>query len=123
MKRVLVVDDEAMNRDLLKKILTKEGFYVLEAANGKEALDLLAQDNIDLILMDLMMPVMDGFKAIEAIGKERCYDGLPLIAVTALNDTQTHQRALRLGADACITKPFDLMTLVQSIKSALKSFP
>lgn len=119
MKRVLVVDDETMNRDVIGKILSKEGLFVLEATNGKEALDMLEQYDIDLILMDLMMPVMDGFEAITAIRKKDCYD-MPIIAITALHDNETHQKALQLGADDCITKPFELSLLVNSVKSALK---
>lgn len=120
MKRVLVVDDEMMNRDLIAKILNKEGYDVLEASHGKEALEILDRDKIDLVLMDLMMPIMDGFEAIEMIRKLRCYDALPLIAVTALDDKQTHQRALQLGADRCISKPFELSLLVSSVKSVLE---
>ncbi|HIP02259.1 MAG TPA: response regulator [Campylobacterales bacterium] len=120
MKRVLVVDDEMMNRDLIRKVLTKEGLGVIEAINGKEALEILKRDKIDLVLMDLMMPVMDGFEAIGIIRKERCYDALPLIAVSALDDRQTYQRVLQLGADGCITKPFELSFLVACVKSALE---
>lgn len=122
MKKILVVDDESMNRDVIGKILHKEGYAVLEAINGKEALDILAVEKIDLVLMDLMMPVMDGFEAIALI-REHSYDSLPLIALTALNDSETELRVLALGADDCITKPFELSMLVKSVKSALRSSP
>ncbi len=120
MKRVLVVDDEMMNRDLIRKVLTKEGLCVIEAIDGKEALEILGRDKIDLVLMDLMMPVMDGFEAIGIIRKLSCYDTLPLIAVTALDDSQTYKRVLQLGVDECITKPFELSVLVSCVKLALE---
>ncbi len=120
MKKVLVVDDEMMNRDLVCKILRKEGFFVIEAVNGKEALSILKNDRVDLVLMDLMMPVMDGFEAIEAIREESRYDKLPLIAVTALSDGETRQKVLSLGADGCILKPFVLFELVESVKRAIQ---
>ncbi len=120
MKRVLVVDDELMNRDVIGKILSKEGFFILEASNGIEALQILKNDHVDLVLMDLMMPVMDGFEAIGVIRNKSCYDRLPLIAVTALNDSETTQRVLQLGANGCIIKPFILPELVKSVKTALK---
>ncbi len=120
MKKILVVDDEIFNRDIIKKVLIKEGFSILEATNGKESLSMLESNKIDLILMDIMMPIMDGFKAIEAIKKQSLYKNLPIIAITALSDTQTYQKALKLGAKTLITKPFKLPVLIDSVKSALK---
>ena len=120
MKRVLIVDDEAMNRDVIAKILSKERFFILEAANGKEALEILKKDNIDLVLIDIMMPVMDGFETIEVIRMQSCYDKVPLIAVTALNDNQTIQKVLELGVSSYISKPFVLSELVKSVKTVLK---
>lgn len=121
MKKILVVDDEIFNCDVIAKILTKEGFLVLEATNGKEALEILRSDNIDLVLMDIMMPVMNGFETIKAIKKENRFDKLPLIAVTALSDDETRREVLRLGVMGCITKPFVLSDLVNSVKEALKN--
>jgi len=119
-KKILVVDDENFNRDIIKKVLIKEGFSILEATNGKESLKMLESNDIDLILMDIMMPIMDGFKAIETIKKQSLYKKLPIIAITALSDTQTYQKALKLGAKTLITKPFKLPLLIDSVKSALK---
>ena len=119
MKSVLVVDDEVMNRDLIGKILGKEGFRVIEAANGKEAMELLEHEDVGLVLMDLMMPVMDGFETIDAIRKETCYNLLPLIVISALKETDVLERALNLGADACFVKPFDLPVMVAAVRRAL----
>ncbi len=120
MKKILVVDDEAFNRDIIKKVLIKEGFSILEASNGMESLSILESNKIDLILMDIMMPIMDGFKAIEAIKKENIYKNLPIIAITALSDKQTQQKILKLGAKMLIAKPFELPILIDSVKSTLK---
>ena len=67
MATILLCDDDLMNRKVASKILVKEGFYILEAQNGQEALDILKKNRVDLILMDLMMPVMDGFEATKRI--------------------------------------------------------
>ncbi len=120
MRNILVVDDEMMNRDVIKKILTKEGFFILEAKNGKESIEVLECNNIDLVLMDIMMPIMDGFEAIETIKKQSHYKNLPIIALTALSDTQTYQKILNLGAKTLITKPFKLPVLIEQVKFALK---
>jgi len=117
MKNILVVDDEIMNQEVIKKILNKEGYNVLTADNGQDAIDRLKQHKIDLILMDLMMPVMDGFEAIEIISKNHI---VPIIAITALDDNKTHQKVLKFGAISCITKPFELKELVQSVRVAIK---
>jgi len=117
--RVLIVDDELMNRDVLKKVLGKEGFAVAEASNGEEAMALLDEVSCGLVLMDLMMPVMDGFETIAAIRRQERYRELPLVVITALNDPASLERAIALGADACIVKPFDLPLLVQTVRDAL----
>jgi CheY-like chemotaxis protein len=117
---VLVVDDEMMNRDLLRKVLVKEGLAVVEARDGTEALAALEKTSVDLVLMDLMMPGMDGFECSERIRCQSRYTALPLLAVTALNDRDSLQRAVGLGVDACIVKPYDLALLVKIVKHAIE---
>lgn len=119
MSRVLIVDDEADNRDLIVKVLSKEGMEVYEAENGEEALQMLASKEIDLILMDLMMPVMDGFETITHIRQTKS-SRLPIITISAINDQGAIMQAKRLGADDYLTKPYDLVTMVQAVKGALK---
>ncbi|MBU0721268.1 response regulator [bacterium] len=116
MQRVLIVDDEFLNRRLLSKILLKEGYEVLEANDGMDAIEILKIHNIDLILMDLMMPKMDGFEATKLIKSEKKLSAIPLIIMSAIADKSHIQRGLELGADEYLTKPFDLGKFVDTIK-------
>ncbi len=116
MKTILIVDDEIFNREIIKKILIKEGYGVIEAENGKEAIKKYKKYKIDLILMDLMMPTMDGFEAIKIILKNH---QIPIIAISALDDNSTYNKVLELGVKKYITKPFNLKKLVQQVKESL----
>ena len=120
MATVLLCDDELMNRKVASKILIKEGFRVLEAQNGKEALDILQNSAVDLILMDLMMPVMDGFEATKIIKSNKEFTAIPLIIISALSDKEAVIKGLEMGADEYLTKPFDLMDFRLRIKNAIK---
>jgi len=120
MSTVLVCDDELMNRKVASKILKKEGFEVVEAVNGKEAVEILNKVSIDLILMDLMMPVMDGYEATEIIKANDSIKHIPLIVISALSDKAAINRALELGADEYLTKPFDLVEFKLRVKNAIK---
>jgi len=120
MATVLLCDDELMNRKVASKILIKEGFRVLEAQNGKEALDILQNSTVDLILMDLMMPVMDGFEATQLIKSNKELAAIPLIIISALSDKEAVIKGLEMGADEYLTKPFDLMDFRLRIKNAVK---
>ena len=95
---ILVVDDEAMMRDLLEKILVREGYAVKAAGNGVEALEMLQHEKFDLIISDMKMPNMDGFELLKT--------SINVIIMTAYGDTYTVKDALLLGADEYITKPF-----------------
>lgn len=117
---VLLCDDELMNRKVGSKILTKEGFDVIEAENGQEALDVLATNRIDLILMDLMMPVMDGYEATERIKKDDELKSIPLIILSALSDKDSIRKGLELGADEYLTKPYDVIDFKLRVTNAIK---
>jgi len=117
---VLLCDDELMNRKVASKILSKEGFSVIEAENGQEALDILKISKIDMILMDLMMPIMDGYEAIKFIKSNEELSSIPLIVISALSDKQAIIKALELGADEYLTKPFDLTDFRLRVKNAIK---
>lgn len=118
MKKILIVDDEMFNRDLIVKVLSKEGMEVHEATNGEEALTQIVEEDFDLVLMDLMMPVMNGFEAIEAI-RTRLHQQIPIITISALDDRGSIERAKKLGADDFLTKPYDLATMLKIVKGAL----
>jgi len=120
MPRVLLCDDELMNRKVASKILKKEGFEVVEAVNGQEAIDILKTTAVDLILMDLMMPVMDGYEATKQIKNSKEYAHIPLIVISALSDKEAIKKGLELGANEYISKPFDITEFVLRVRNSIK---
>jgi PAS domain S-box-containing protein len=121
--RVLVADDHAANRDLAAKVLEKRGHQCVHAADGNEALRVLERDQIDIVLMDIQMPNLDGFQATAAIRNRERESGthLPIIALTAHAMKGDREKCLAAGMDAYLAKPFgarELTTLVESITSA-----
>lgn len=101
---ILIVDDEAMMRDLLSKILQREGFSTLSVENGESALEVMRAESIDLIITDIKMPKMDGFQLLKRLKQD--YPDVGVIIMTAYGDTYTVRDALLLGADEYVTKPF-----------------
>lgn len=101
---ILVVDDEKDLRDVLKLYLENAGYEVLEAENGLEALDILSKSDVSLMILDIMMPEMDGFELIKKLGENRDF---PIIFLSARTKVQDKILGLNLGADDYIEKPFD----------------
>ena len=101
---ILVVDDEAMMRNLLEKILTRDGYKVFTAEDGQAALDVLSSEKISIVISDLKMPNVNGFDLLKIVKKQ--YPRVGMIMMTAYGDTYTVKDALLLGADEYITKPF-----------------
>jgi putative two-component system response regulator len=120
MQKILLCDDELMNRKLASKILKKEGFEVVEAENGAIAIEILQSETFDLILMDLMMPVMDGYEATKIIKSDVKLLNIPLIVISALSDKSAITKALELGANEYVTKPFDIIEFRLRIKNAIR---
>jgi CheY-like chemotaxis protein len=118
MKKILVVDDEVMNRDIIVKVLSKEGMEVYEANDGQEALQQITDISFDLILMDLMMPVMDGYQAIKKIRSD-FNQKTPIIAISALHDEASVARTKALGAQEYLIKPYNIKTMVALVKETL----
>lgn len=116
-KRILAVDDEPHMRRLLEISLRQAGYQPVVAENGKEALTILRNDNIDLVVSDLHMPVMDGLKLLEALRAESI--DTPVIIVTAQGEISSAVQAMKLGASDYILRPFDLETLEIAISRAL----
>ena len=115
--RVLVVDDQELNRTLLQFLLQDEGYEVVIATNGEEALERFDSTEIDLVLLDVVMPVMDGF-ATAPLLKERAGDlYLPIIFITALDDQDSLKRCLEVGGDDFLNKPFDKVILSAKIRA------
>lgn len=118
MSLILIIDDAAFSRRMLRKILTEEGYQVIEATNGQEGLEMSAIDNPDCILVDLLMPVMDGFGLLAAMKERR--SSIPVIVVSADIQDKVRQRCLELGAAAFLNKPPKKEELSQQIKLVLR---
>ena len=119
-RRVLVVDDEPMLRNLLSRLLRMEGYDVLEAADGAAALDVVASEAPDLVLLDVMMPVRDG---IDVLGDVRKISEVPVILVSALSGEADRVLGLKAGADDYVVKPFSAAELSARIESVLRRAP
>ncbi len=116
-KTILVVDDKANMRAMVRDYLTEENFRVIVAENGQQALYTARQEKPDLILLDIMMPKMDGYEFLQAYRKEQ---STPIILLTARLDETDKVLGLELGADDYITKPFGMRELVARIKAVLR---
>ncbi|MBQ4833036.1 fused response regulator/phosphatase [Pseudoalteromonas sp. MMG010] len=117
MLKILVVDDQPLNHILITKILEPLNYVLLHANNGLEALDVLDKEGIDLVLLDAVMPVMDGFTAAKKI-KARFKDVyLPIIFISSLDDEASFEHCLAVGGDDFIHKPFDKVILIAKIKA------
>ena len=119
MHKILVCDDERDIVSALKIYLEAEGYQVLCAENGLEALEMLDNNNIDLVLMDIMMPVMDG---INATVKIREQSNVPLILLTAKSEDMDKVLGLNIGADDYVTKPFNPVELLARVRSQLRRY-
>lgn len=114
--KVLVVDDEPTLRHLIKTNLDFEGFDTLTAANGAEALEVIAREHPDVVLLDVMMPVLDGWGVLSALNEDP--EGSPrVILVSALARDHLHVRGWELGCTEYITKPFDFDDLIARIRN------
>lgn len=117
--KILVVDDEEHIRELIRFYLDKEGFSILEAGNGEEALELVENEYVDLAIVDIMMPVMNGFDFVEQM-KE--FKDIPVIMLTAKSQSTDKLRGFSLGIDDYVTKPFDPDELLARVKTILKRY-
>jgi DNA-binding response OmpR family regulator len=116
-KTILVVDDNERLRTLVKSYLTQEGYQVVTASNGREALFVAREENPDLVLLDIMMPEMDGYEFMRVHQKER---ETPIILLTAKIEETDTLLGLELGADDYITKPFSMRILTARIRAVLR---
>ncbi|WP_416899805.1 MAG: PleD family two-component system response regulator [Minwuia sp.] len=118
--RVLVVDDVAPNIRILEAKLSTEYFYVLTATNGPEALESAARDNPDIILLDVMMPDMDGFEVCRRLKADPAVSHIPVVMVTALSDMADRIQGLEAGADDFLTKPVNDLALFSRVRSLVR---
>ena len=116
-KKILIVDDDVNICELLRLYLEKDGFSTIVAHDGGEALHLAQINNPDLILLDIMMPVLDGWQVCREVRKN---SNVPIIMLTAKGETFDKVLGLELGADDYVTKPFDSKEVVARIKAVLR---
>src|SRR5260221_1545633 len=118
-RSVLVVDDNALNRDLLYEELTFRGMEVVTAAGGRDALELLGRQSFDVVLLDIMMPGVDGLAVLREIRKTKSVAELPIIMTTARDTRSSVVYALDAGANDYVTKPIDLLVLMARIRTQI----
>ncbi len=121
-KTILVVDDEKDLLDLIEYNLQKEGFKVLKAENGEKGIEIAKENKPDLVLLDIMMPKMDGLEAVELMRKDDDLKRIPIIFLTARSDEKTEIEGLNKGGDDYITKPISTTKLVSRIKAVMRRF-
>ncbi len=119
MKRILVVEDKATSRELLRAVLERQGYLVLEAANGQEALQRIQQESPDLVLLDLQIPAPNGYEVLKQIRGDRRLAGLPVVALTASAMQGDRERALAAGFTGYIAKPVALSHLRDEVSRLL----
>jgi putative two-component system response regulator len=117
---ILVVDDKPQNIELLEAHLVPQGYEIVKAANGEEALGRLSSNQIDLILLDVIMPGMNGFEVTRRVRQDEKNRLLPIILVTALRETEDRVKGIEAGCDDFISKPVDKMELLARVRSLLK---
>ncbi len=116
---VLVVDDNEFNRDLLRQRLERDGHSVVQACDGEQALQTLRSEPVDLVLLDIMMPVMDGYETLAHMQKDRWMRHIPVIVITAVDDIEAAVRCIESGAEDFIGKPFNPVLLRARVSASL----
>ena len=117
--RALIVDDNRVNRMLLRRGLAEHGVDAIEAEDGRQALDLLSTEPVDVILLDLLMPVLDGYATLERIKADERFRHLPVIVITAVDDLDSVVRCIELGATDYLPKPFNAAVLRARVTASL----
>ncbi len=120
MKTVLVADDSSISRELIREILATENCRVVEVENGLQVLEKTAEVRPDLILLDIQMPVMDGFAVIRELRRDERFLSIPIVALTASAMKDDRERAIAAGFDEYITKPIRAATLRMHVRSLLR---
>ena len=116
-KKILIVEDDGNIRELLRLYLEREGYEITEAANGEEGVDLWRKINPDMILLDVMMPIMDGWQVCKIIRKE---SKVPIIIMTAKGETFDKVNGLEMGADDYIVKPLEMREVIARVRAIFR---
>jgi two-component system response regulator len=119
MARILLVEDNEMNRDMLTRRLERKGHQVIMAVNGQQAIDFAAAEMPDLILMDMSLPVMDGWEATRRLKAGAATKLIPIIALTAYAMAEDERKAREVGCDGYDTKPIELSRLLEKMAALL----
>jgi DNA-binding response OmpR family regulator len=116
---ILVVDDNEMNRDVLSRRLERQGYRVVTAEDGVMALEAVQSEAFDLVLLDIMMPRMNGYEVLEALKRDPAHKAIPVIVISAMDDLESVVRCIELGADDYLFKPFNPVLLRARINASL----
>ena len=116
---LLVVDDNEMNRDLFTRRLERQGYQVTVAVDGLQALEILDKANFDLVLLDIMLPVMNGYQVLEHLKADESLSQVPVIITTSIDEADGKAKCLALGAEDYLTKPFNPVVLKSRISDCL----
>jgi CheY-like chemotaxis protein len=119
MTKILLVEDNEMNRDMLSRRLTRRGFEVIFAVNGQEGVDLAVSERPDIILMDLSLPVLDGWEATRRVKADDATRSVPIIGLTAHAMSGEREKAIEAGCDDYDTKPVEIERLIGKIERLL----
>jgi CheY-like chemotaxis protein len=121
MARILLVEDQEMNRDMLSRRLKKRGYEVAIAVDGAEGVEKARSESPDLILMDMSLPVMDGWEATRTLKADEATRSIPVVALTAHAMSTDRDKAMEAGCDAYETKPVELPRLLETVEKLLQS--
>jgi DNA-binding response OmpR family regulator len=119
MPKVLIVDDDENLRELVRYVLTKDGLETAEAADGRVALEILASERVDCVVLDIMMPRLDGWELCRTVKRER---EIPVLMLSARGQTEDKVRGLDIGADDYLAKPFDTDELRARVRALLRRY-
>ncbi|MDA0740241.1 MAG: response regulator [Nitrospirae bacterium] len=123
MPKILLIEDNEMNRDMLSRRLTRKGFHVIVAENGKKGLEMTKAEKPDLVLMDMNLPEIDGWNATKTIKLDKAIKHIPVIALTSHAMTGDKERAFAAGCDEYEPKPIDFSALLTKIHRLLPEQP
>ena len=116
---ILIVDDNEMNRDLLTRRLERQGYRVTAAIDGRQALEFLVHERFNLVLLDIMLPVINGYQVLERMKADQSLSHIPVIIITALDEADCKAKCMELGAEDYLTKPFNPVVLKSRISDCL----
>src|SRR5260221_903657 len=117
---LLVVDDNAQNREVLSRHLQRQGYYVVTAENGRQAIEMMSSAPFDLLLLDILMPEMDGYEVLRHLKQDKAFSHIPVIMISALDEIESVVRCIEMGAEDYLPKPFNPVLLRARIGASLE---